>query len=39
MLVFGEAHLRQIRSSYAACYKVRTHLALGKDAPPRPGVQ
>jgi transposase InsO family protein len=34
MLIFGEAHLRQILSSYAAYYnKVRTHLALGKDAP------
>jgi hypothetical protein len=28
------AHLRQILSSYAAYYNdVRTHLALGKDAP------
>ena len=35
VLIFGEAHLRQILSSYAAYYnKVRTHLALGKDAPP-----
>ena len=34
MLVFGEAHLRQILSSYAAYYnEVRTHLAPGKDAP------
>jgi hypothetical protein len=34
MLVFGEAHLRQILSSYAAYYnEVRTHLSLGKDAP------
>jgi transposase InsO family protein len=34
MLVFGEAHLRQILSAYAAYYnEVRTHLALGKDAP------
>jgi hypothetical protein len=34
MLVFGEAHLRQILSAYAAYYnQVRTHLALGKDAP------
>src|SRR5262245_53986368 len=32
VLVFGEAHLRQILSSYAAYYnEVRTHLALGKD--------
>jgi hypothetical protein len=34
VLVFGEAHLRQILSSYAAYYnEIRTHLALGKDAP------
>ena len=34
MLVFGESHLRQILSSYAAYYnEVRTHLAVGKDAP------
>ena len=34
MLVFGAAHLRQILSAYAAYYnEVRTHLALGKDAP------
>jgi transposase InsO family protein len=34
MLIFGEAHLRQTLSSYAVYYnKVRTHLALGKDAP------
>jgi transposase InsO family protein len=34
MLIFGDAHLRQVLSSYAAYYnKVRTHLALGKDAP------
>jgi transposase InsO family protein len=34
MLIFGEAHLRQILASYAAYYnQVRTHLALGKDTP------
>src|SRR5262245_6294158 len=34
VLIFGEAHLRQILSSYVAYYnEVRTHLALGKDAP------
>jgi transposase InsO family protein len=34
VLVLGEAHLRQILSAYAAYYnEVRTHLALGKDAP------
>jgi transposase InsO family protein len=34
MLVFGAAHLRQILFAYAAYYnEVRTHLALGKDAP------
>jgi hypothetical protein len=38
--VFGEAHLRQILSSYAAYYnEVRTHLALGKDAPLGRAVQ
>ncbi len=36
----GEAHLRQILSSYAAYYnQVRTHLALGKDAPLGRAVQ
>src|SRR5436853_6958663 len=40
VLIFGEAHLRQILSSYAAYYnKVRTHLALGKDAPLGRAVQ
>jgi len=40
MLVFGEAHLRQILSSYAAyCNAVRPHLALGKDAPAGRAVQ
>src|SRR5256884_5562521 len=40
ILVFGEAHLRQILSSYAAYYnEVRTHLALGKDAPLGRAVQ
>src|SRR5438309_7216574 len=34
VLIFSEAHLRQILHSYAAYYnEVRTHLALGKDAP------
>ena len=38
MLVFGEAHLRQILSSYAAYYnEIRTHLALGR-AVQRTGV-
>jgi len=33
VLIFGEAHLRQILFSYAAYYNgVRTHLALGKCA-------
>ena len=32
--LFGEAHLRQILSAYASYYnEIRTHLALGKDAP------
>jgi transposase InsO family protein len=40
VLVFGEAHLRQILSSYAAYYNgVRAHLALGKDAPLGRAVQ
>jgi Integrase core domain len=40
MLVFGEAHLRQILSAYAAYYnEVRTHLALDKDAPLGRAVQ
>ncbi len=40
MLIFGEAHLRQTLSSYAAYYnEVRTHLALGKDAPLGRAVQ
>src|SRR5437899_3071035 len=40
VLIFGEAHLRQILSSYAAYYnEVRTHLALGKDAPAGRAVQ
>jgi Integrase core domain len=40
MLIFGEMHLRQILSSYAAYYnQVRTHLALGKDAPLGRAVQ
>jgi transposase InsO family protein len=40
MLIFGEAHPRQILSFYAAYYnEVRTHLALGKDAPLSRAVQ
>jgi transposase InsO family protein len=40
MLVLGESHLRQILSCYAAYYnEVRTHLALGKDAPVGRAVQ
>ena len=34
VLIFGEAHLRQVLKAYAAYYnRVRTHLSLGKDAP------
>jgi transposase InsO family protein len=34
VLVMGEAHLRQILSAYADYYnRIRTHLALAKDAP------
>ena len=40
MLIVGEAHLRQILSSYAAYYnEVRTHLASRKDAPLGRAVQ
>jgi Integrase core domain len=40
VLIFGETHLRQILFSYAAYYnEVRTHLALGKDAPAGRAVQ
>jgi transposase InsO family protein len=40
VLIFGEAHLRQILSSYAAYYnEIRTQLALGKDAPAGRAVQ
>jgi hypothetical protein len=40
VLIFGEAPLRQILSSYAAYYNgVRTHLALAKDAPQGRAVQ
>jgi transposase InsO family protein len=40
MLILDEAHLRQILSFYAAYYnEVRTHLALGKDAPVGRAVQ
>jgi transposase InsO family protein len=39
-LVFSEAHLRRILGSYAAYYnRVRTHLALGKNAPVARTVQ
>jgi len=34
MLIFGEAHLRQILTLYASYYnKSRAHLSLRKDAP------
>jgi transposase InsO family protein len=40
ILIFGEAHLRQILSAYATyCNEIRTHLALGKDAPLGRAVQ
>src|SRR6266542_1213365 len=40
MLIFGEAHLRRVLFAYAAYYnRVRTHLALGKDAPLGRAVQ
>src|SRR3989441_1913560 len=40
LLIFGESHLRRVLASYAAYYnQVRTHLALGKDAPLGRAVQ
>ena len=34
VIIFGEAHLRRILATYATYYNgIRTHLALGKDAP------
>ena len=40
MLIFGEAHLRQILTSYASYYnESRTHLSLHKDAPRGRAVQ
>lgn len=39
-LVLGERHLRRLLRAYAAYYNdTRTHLALGKDAPRRRGVE
>ena len=40
MAIFGEAHLRQILSVYAAYYnQARTHLALQQDAPLHRAIQ
>src|SRR6266436_808909 len=40
IVVFGDAHLRRILAAYATYYNdVRTHLALGKDAPARRPIQ
>ncbi len=40
MLIFGEAHLRQILASYACYYNdSRTHLSLHKDTPLGRAVQ
>jgi transposase InsO family protein len=34
IVIFGEAHLRQVLNAYAAYYnRVRTHLSLAKDGP------
>lgn len=34
VIIFGEAHLRRVLAAYAAYYNgIRTHFALGKDAP------
>ena len=40
IVVFGEAHLRRIVAAYATYYNdIKTHLALGKDAPLRRPIQ
>ena len=40
VVVFGQAHLRRILAAYAVYYNgVRTHLALGKDAPESRPIQ
>jgi len=40
VIIFGEAHLRRVLAAYAAYYNgIRTHLALGKDAPVSRPVQ
>jgi transposase InsO family protein len=40
IVVLGETHLRRILTAYATYYNdVRTHLALGKDAPVRRPIQ
>jgi transposase InsO family protein len=40
VLIFGEAHLRQILTMYASYYnETRTHLSLDKDAPLPRAVQ
>ena len=40
LIVFGEAHLRHVLKGYATYYnRVRTHIALGKDAPDSRRVQ
>src|SRR3979411_1706562 len=39
VIVFGEAHLRQILMKYAAYYnELRTHRSLAKDAPTHPAI-
>jgi transposase InsO family protein len=40
VLIYGERHLRRILTLYSLYYnETRTHLGLGKDAPPRRSVQ
>ena len=40
VIVFSEEHLRRVLAAYAAYYNhIRTHLALGKDAPVSRPVQ
>ena len=40
LIVFNEEHLRRILAKYASYYnEVRTHIALGKDAPCRRPIE
>src|SRR3954469_18256069 len=40
VLIFGERHLRRVLTSYSVYYnETRTHLGLGKDAPPGRAIE